>query len=290
VAAARSGSIGGAARLIGRTQPSVTARIRSLEESWGVRLFRRGPRGVRLTPEGARLLPRAETALASLAALDEAAGHPASGEEVLRLGTGDALGRALLPPLLARLRERRPAALLEVREGASETLVEAVRAGEVDLVLVSHDPGGGDLEVSTVLESPVALLLPEGHRLDRGRSPLALARLSGEPLVTLQPESAFRRHLAEAFAAAGLAFRPSVEVGSLSLVHRFVAAGLGVAPVPAVAFPEAPAGTASRTRVSGVPPVVYRAVRRGGAPAGELERALLAGLAAARAPGSRKKA
>jgi DNA-binding transcriptional LysR family regulator len=243
---------------------------------------------VRLTPEGARLLPRAEAALAALAALDEAAGLPAAGEGPLRLGTGDALGRALLPPLLAGLRRRWPEAVLEVREGASESLAEAVRAGEVDLALVSHRPSGSDLEVRTILESPVALLLPKGHRLARGRAPLPLARLGGEPLVTLLPESAFRRHLAAAFASASLPFRPAVEVGSLSLVHRFVAAGLGVAPVPAVAFPEAPRETVLRARVGRVAPVVYRALRRGGAPYGALETALLEGLAEqARRPGRR---
>jgi DNA-binding transcriptional LysR family regulator len=218
--------------------------------------------------------------LAGLAALDEAAGRPAAGPAVLRLATGDALARALLPPLLARLRAAHPDALLEVREGPSDRLVETVRRGEVDLALVSHAPAGNDLDVRQVLESSVALLLPESHRLARSGRGLALACLDGEPLVTLQPESAFRRHLASAFAAADLEFRPAVEVGNLSLVHRFVAAGLGLAPVPAVAFPEAPPRTALRAKLTGIAPVVYLAVRRAGSPTGPLEKELLESLGA----------
>ena len=83
--------------------------------------------------------------------------------------------------------------------------------------------------------SRVSLGLRESaHQLPRhdagpeGR-PWSLRSLSRQRLVALQPGSGFRRHLETAFAGAGLAFRPAVEVGNLSLVRRFVAAGLGVA-------------------------------------------------------------
>jgi DNA-binding transcriptional LysR family regulator len=61
-----------------------------------------------------------------------------------------------------------------------------------------------------------------------------------------------------------LAFRPAVEVGNLSLVRRFVAAGLGVAPVPAIAFSDSVRLTGCEARrLGGVPEVTYlRAVRQ----------------------------
>ena len=66
-------------------------------------------------------------------------------------------------------------------------------------------------------------------------------------------------------AAAGFPFRPAVEVGNLSLVRRFVAAGLGVAPVPAVAFRTRRSAQGIKTyRLAGLPPVSYlRAIRAG---------------------------
>ena len=56
VTVARARTVGRAARWLGRTQPSISARLASLERTWNTRLFRRVARGMELTPEGARLL------------------------------------------------------------------------------------------------------------------------------------------------------------------------------------------------------------------------------------------
>ena len=61
VAVARLGAVARAAEALGRTQPSVSARLAALEAAWNTRLFRRVARGMVLTPEGTRLLPFAET-------------------------------------------------------------------------------------------------------------------------------------------------------------------------------------------------------------------------------------
>ena len=69
VAVAEEGAIMRAARRLHITQPPLTRRIRQLEEELGTPLFERLPRGVRLTPAGELLLPRAR---AILAAVDDA--------------------------------------------------------------------------------------------------------------------------------------------------------------------------------------------------------------------------
>ena len=79
--------------------------------------------------------------------------------------------------------------------------------------------------------------------------------------------SGFRQHLEAAFQSGGLAFEPAVEVGNLSLVRRFVEAGLGVAPVPAVAFGRGDAHRGvERRRLAGIAPVTYDRAVRSGAP------------------------
>ena len=100
--------------------------------------------------------------------------------------------------------------------------------------------------------------------------------LEGMRVVTLQRGSGFRRHVESIYAAAGLAFRPAVEVGNLSLVRRFVAAGLGWAPVPAVAFSPRDRFRGVRTlRLAGASPVTYFRAVRAGAPLPEAARLLL---------------
>lgn len=282
VAVARAGSVGRAATLLGRTQPSVSHRLAALERAWGTRLFRRAARGMTLTPEGGRLLPRAEATLRALEELDREAGLPVSSAGELRLGAGDALGREILPRALARLTHCEPGIEVHLREGPGPGLLEALREGEIDLALVVPDArvaAGEGLDFEPLLRSEVHLLARQG-RLGPGDRPVPLRDLGQRPLVVLQPESAFRRGLERAFAGAGVPFRPAVEVGNLSLVRRFVAAGLGVAPVPAIAFRSGERGPGvEQRRLLGVPPVTYHRVMRAGAPVSALTRRLLELLA-----------
>lgn len=266
VAVARDGSVGRAALRLARTQPSISARLSALEEAWGTKLFRRHARGMALTPEGTRLLPLAEAALQSLGALDRAAGIPVAGHDELRIGAGDALGREIVPRAIARLLRERPGLSIRVLEGPASRLFEALRAGEIDLALAVGSTAGESAGISLelLLSSPVDVLVPAGERAGRE---VTLERLRDRRLVTLQRGSSFRRHLEEAFTAAGVPFRPAVEVGNLSLVRHFVAAGLGWTPVPTVAFARRSAARGlTQRRLRGVPPVPYRLARRAGVP------------------------
>jgi len=266
VAVARAGSVVRAADRLARTQPTISARLLALESAWGTKLFRRHARGMALTPEGARLLPLAEAALQGLTAVDRAAGLPVGGQDELSVGSGDALGREVVPRAVAALLRERPGLSIRVLEGPAPRLFEALRAGEIDLALAVGTSGGEAAGASyePLLSSPVTLLVPADDRSGRY---VAIERLRDRRLVTLQRGSAFRRHLEEAFGAAGIPFRPAVEVGNLSLVRRFVAAGLGVAPVPAIAFTrDGGAARSTQRRLRGIPPVPYGLARRAGVP------------------------
>jgi len=220
-----------------------------------------------LTPEGAKLLALAEAALQSLAAVDRAAGRSPVDEGELRVGAGDALGREILPRALAALRRERPALAVRLLEGPTPTLIDALRSGDVDVALVTGEaaaePTRG-VELTALLSSPIDLLLGRGTAAPR---PAGLAGMAGLPIVSLQRGSGFRRHLETAFSQAGVPFQPAIEVGNLSLVRRFVAAGLGVAPVPAIAFRrgERMPGVDRRT-IRGIQPIHYAAALRSGVP------------------------
>ena len=197
VAVARAGSVVAAAGRLARTQPSISARLAALEGAWGTRLFRRHARGMALTPEGARLLPLAEAALQSLSALDRAAGVPVAGHDELRIGAGDALGREVVPRAVARLLRESPALSIRVLEGPASRLMEALRAGEIDLALAAGVPSDVTAGIARepLLSSPVALLVSTADRFGRE---VTIDRLKDRRLVTLQRGSAFRRHLEDA--------------------------------------------------------------------------------------------
>jgi DNA-binding transcriptional LysR family regulator len=239
-----------------------------------------------LTPEGARLLPRAEAVLRDLEELDKAAGAPVAASHELRVGAGDALGRRRLPRAMAALLREYPGLEVEIREGPGPRLREALRNGEIDLALVVRSPTTAvqveGLDLEGVLGSEVEVLARQGE-LDGGRRALKLEALAGKRLVALQRGSGFRQHLEAAFRRSGLPFRPAVEVGNLSLVGRFVAAGLGVAPVPAIAFgPRDLLQGVERRPLGGIEPVQYDRAVRTGAPLAPPTRRLLQLLRTAR--------
>jgi DNA-binding transcriptional LysR family regulator len=269
VTVARTGTVREAAARLGRTQPSISARLAALEAGWSVRLFYRRPRGMEPTPEARALLPLAARALAALDEVDHHAGRPVTPAGEVRVGCGDALGRHVLPGALRRLQAETPALVVRVREGPRADLVEALRRGDLDLALIAAgaDSGEGpDLETTTLPRSPVLLMTAPDDPAARA-SVVPLGDLSSRRVVTLLRGSSFRGAVDRAFAAAGIEWRPAVEVGSFSLVRRYVAAGLGVAPVPAVAFAdEPPATTTSTVPLDGFPAVDYDLVRRAAAP------------------------
>ncbi|WP_306358140.1 MULTISPECIES: LysR family transcriptional regulator [unclassified Nocardia] len=206
VAVAEEGGFGRAAQRLTIVQSAVSQQIARLEREFGVRLFDRSTRHVRLTGAGERLLMEARAVLAAADRVREVATDIAAGADgVLRVGTlhapDDRVYRALneLAGIAPRLRVR------PRRLPPAERLA-AVRAGELDAALVRalrHAPG---LEVLEVWDDPLYVALPAAHplaahpglRLDQlGRIPLRLAARAANP--------AFHDLITESCRAAGIA-------------------------------------------------------------------------------------
>jgi DNA-binding transcriptional LysR family regulator len=111
----RDGSLSGAARRLGLTQPTVGRHMDGLEAALGLTLFARSPRGLTPTPAALALAPHVEGMAAAAAALGRAAsGEAAADRGAVRVTASDVIGCEVLPPILAAFRAEHPGIELEI--------------------------------------------------------------------------------------------------------------------------------------------------------------------------------
>lgn len=232
---ARLGSFTAAARGLGYTQSAVSRQISALEGQAGAPLFDRLPRGVRLTEAGRCLLPHAEAVLDRLGAArqdltalrDLDAGR-------LRIGAFATAEAALVPRAIAAFRARHPAVAITLKEGLTSAHLAALTAGEIDVAVVSTTAGHPleDFDLHHLLDETMFVALPAGHALAR-RTRIGLAELAGEVWVTGSARP--RGTLISSALRSG--FQPRIGFVAAEWIAKqgFVAAGLGVTLVPALA-------------------------------------------------------
>jgi len=217
-----------AAERLGIAQPTVSQLVRALESRVGTPLFVRGPRRVALTDAGRALLPHAERAL-ELAAEAEAAVDRAASAERARLW----VATYILPPALARLRERLPRLEAGVVVGDVARSLSALRAGEADAALLTEHTAPRDIETAVYARGRTVLIAAPGE--PEPPRPLTLADLAERTLVVRSPGTVNRREVDQLLERAGVEPAGRLEATSLEAVKRCVEVGLGVAIVPGIA-------------------------------------------------------
>src|SRR5215467_12743385 len=237
LAVARTGSVGAAARQRHITSSAVSQQIRKIESHFGIKLFERAGRGVRLTATGEAALPvvrelwiGAESAFGQLA---ELAGHPTT---TLRVAASDYLGKGLLAPVLRDLLDAEPPVRFEIVTTHSREGVRLVASGDVDLAVVTGQDTPRGLESRHLFDQPFVWVGPRHKRGDR--TPLT-ERLRREPILRLATESRGRAVLEQYLADARVRPVSTIDVPSVSLLLSYVSGGLGIGLVPALALSEA---------------------------------------------------
>lgn len=202
---ARRKSITAAAAELSLAQPTLTKAIRSLEQELKVQLFERLPRGVELTPYGESLFRHAESlhsqahdALSEIESLrDGAIGDVTIGAEPIWL-------RRLVPLAVARTLAANRGVKVRVDSGYDGTLLQALRQGEVDLI-VAEIPASDlarDLDIQPLTSDKLVVLCRSKHPLAKRRN-VELSQLVEFPWVMPSRSSRLRR-LGSLFDAAGL--------------------------------------------------------------------------------------
>ena len=144
VAVAQHGSVTAAARSLNYAQPSVSHHLARLEAETGARLTQRSGRGIRLTDAGRLVAGRAEEILGRLDAAErELAAHVEQRQERIRLAVFASALATIVPAALSRLAAGHPGIDLLLAEAEPPEAMRMLRAGQVDVALVSRHTQNG---------------------------------------------------------------------------------------------------------------------------------------------------
>lgn len=230
VAIAELGSFRAASERLNITQPSISLRIKELEQSLGIQLFDRSGYRSRLTPEGIVILKLAQRTLA-LAREIRAIAHaknPVQGK--IRLGACDTFALACLPTLLTRLEVLAPALQVALDIDYSVNLDKKLHDGSLDIAFLTSPTAAPDLLLEQLV--PIELIWVANARLGLDQGPLTASDLSSVPIITNPEPSNLYTTTLSWFADAGVKPARLGTCNSLLHIERLAASGVGAALLP----------------------------------------------------------
>ncbi len=217
------------ARRVNVTQAAISMQIRQLEDEVGLQLFTRTPRRVILTEAGEHLLDRArkilrehDSALAEIAEL----GGLQHGR--LRIGSSSAMfATRQLPQILQGLLEKFPNSELAVTSGTSQTLVDKIMHGEIDIAFVSLPVDNSSITTDLLFSDEIVAIAHPDHPRAK-ETYVSAATLAGEDLILGERGGNTRRMIDDFFNAANV--RPNIvmELSRQEAINQMVESNLGV--------------------------------------------------------------
>ena len=240
--AARLRSLSGAAERLGLTQPAVSMQVRELELELGAELFERARTGVAPTPAGERLLALADPLVRGVDALfgDVAGRLDAAGvARRVRVAASSAGATFVLPPYVARFRERHPESAVRIETLGVREGLERLAGERVDLVLGARGPHPEEVFAYRELLTyhRVFICAPDHPLASRER---VAPHEAVAYRAVVPPEGTYSRQLGErAMRGLGISADVAVEVGGWGMLKRYVEAGVGISVVPSLVVNDA---------------------------------------------------
>lgn len=237
VALARDRHFGKAAESCHVSQPTLSVALKKVEGQLGAALFERAASDVRITALGERIVAQARRVLEEAVRLEEiagAAGDPMTGP--LRVGVIYTIAPYLLPKLVPALYQYAPAMPLFLKEDFTANLIPALKAGELDVIVIALPFAEPGLVAQAVYDEPFRVVVPANHSW-ADRPDVKAVELDGQNLLLLGQGNCFRDQVLESCPrlAAPDALAHSLEGGSLETIRYMVASGAGLAVMPSTA-------------------------------------------------------
>ena len=215
------------------SQPGVSRGLKRLDDEVGTHLLQRSGRLLRTTHAGAVFKRHVDVALHALddglAAADELI-DPETG--TVRVAFQLSLGTWYVPEVIAAFRVAHPRVRFRFTHSEDALGSSLVAGGRTDVEFTARRPRNPEVHWERLFRQPLSLAVPPDHHF-ADRSEVALTEAAQEDFVMLKPSWELRTLSDELCAQAGFTPRVAFEEDDIPVLRGFVAAGLGVAIIPA---------------------------------------------------------
>jgi DNA-binding transcriptional LysR family regulator len=224
---AKLGSFSRAAEKVMRSQPAVSAQIRQLEEEYGQKLFDRTAKAVRLTPAGEVVLEYARQLLELRNTSAQAVSHwNGTLRGTLSIGANEGTFLYVLPKVLARYHRKFPEVRISVYRSFTHKVSEKVEEGAVDVGVLTMPVKSASMKVIPVFRDRILLMVGPGSPLFNRRS-ATLQEFAQQPII-LPKTGSIRKVIEKNLRPFRDNLKVTMELTSVTMIKRFVAAGFGV--------------------------------------------------------------
>lgn len=205
------------------SQPTIQRNLDQLEDLIGIKLFRRTPKGTRLTDEAVALLGPVKRALAELAiAEDELAPFGGKQQGTILVAALPLSSGFLLPKAIDSLLHKHPYLSVTVVDGTYEALVRQLRQADVDMIVgaLRQADVPADIRQEPLFEDHLSVVARAGHPCLKLPRPVKLSELSDYGWVSPLPSTPARGVFERVFQAEGLTLpRTQVHASSAPVVR-----------------------------------------------------------------------
>ncbi len=254
-----AGSFHAAAQQLHRTQPAVSQRLRALERQCGEALLDRRTR--KPTAAGRIVLERGRALLRAAEALEAEVRESVKAGGELRIGTSDTNALYFLPERVSAFARRMPDVRVFVHCRSSDEVADGVERGDLDLGIVTLPLKRSSLEVRSLFEQRLVVIVPKRHVLAR-RARVRLEDLAGQSMVLIQDSTRTGTQLRQFFASEGFTPNTVMDSGSFEVIKQYVAEDVGVSIVPELALRRDDARKLKPLPLPGLPRVAIGAAWR----------------------------
>ena len=217
------------------SQPSVSVRMRQLEEELGVKLFEQLGKRVALTEAGQLLVPYAIRVIAAMSdARDAIDGLQGLERGALRIGASTTPGMYVIPRTIAHFKRRYPKIEVHLAVKDTRQIEEGVIRNEFDFGFVGGHLAGDEVDVLPWITDEIILIVPLGHRL-AGKRSVTPQDLSSEKFIFREQGSATRAVVATHLRKCHIEVAAVMEIENPESVKKAVQNGLGIAFISAFA-------------------------------------------------------